>query len=89
MMPAEIRSDLVSEAELRRYLRFASVLLGTAELSPLDVEQRLLTLRRARHWLRAVLLGVDQLVREAECIPDTVDDPLTFVGPARTIGVES
>lgn len=64
---------MVFEDELRRYLRHASVLLA---ISSPPAPQRLSTLLRARHWVAAVLAGVDQLVREAETA-DTLDPPLT------------
>ena len=69
--------SIVSEPELRRWLRHASVVLATAE--PPQVHRYQL-LRRARHWASAALRGIDQLVREEERrlgIPVTVDDPLT------------
>lgn len=69
--------SIVSEPELRRWLRHASVVLATAE--PPQVHRYQL-LRRARHWARAALRGIDQLVREEERllgIPETLDDPLT------------
>ena len=73
----EIDPSIVSEPELRRWLRHASVVLATAEPPQ---AHRYQLLRRARHWARAALRGIDQLVREEERrlgIPETVDDPLT------------
>lgn len=75
---------LVTEDELRRYLRHASVLLGsspgTTATGTVMAVERCRLLRRAEQWLRVALLGVEQLAREAEsqlACPDTLDEPLT------------
>ncbi len=65
---------VVTEAELRRYLRHASVLLASVEMPSGDLAQRAHVLRRARHWIAAVLLGVDQLL---DAVPNEIDDRLT------------
>lgn len=79
--------SIVSEPELRRFLRHASVVLATAEPPQ---THRYQLLRRARHWASAALRGIDQLLREEERrlgIPETVDDPLT--GAAGPITIEA
>lgn len=67
---------IVREAELRRYLHRALVLLGDAEL---HVEERIQSLRRARHLTSAVFLGIEQILREEvrAAIPEPIEDPLT------------
>lgn len=70
----------VTEPELRRYLRHASTLLGSIDSETPQIDQRVLILRRARHWLRAAQLGVEQLLRSAEAFPEEeIEDPLTDV----------
>jgi hypothetical protein len=82
-------SHEVTEPELRRYLRHASTLLASIDPDTPLVNERILILRRARHWLRAALLGVDQILRDAEAFPDgEVEDPLTPAVNVATIGSE-
>jgi hypothetical protein len=69
---------LLSEDELRRYLRFASVLLSRGD-------SRAAELRRARHWIAVVLAAVDQLVREADA--DEASAGLT--PPIDTVTIEA
>lgn len=83
---------LVTEVELRRYLRHASCLLGSAPdadaLPGSLAAERILILRRAEVWLSATLLGVQQLRHDAERrvgVADTIDDPLTARVAAATI----
>ncbi len=79
----------VTEPELRRYLRHASTLLGSIGPETPFVHERILILRRARYWLRAALLGVDQILRDAEGVPgEEVEDPLTPAVNVATIGGE-
>lgn len=80
-------AQVVTEPELRRYLRSASTLLACAE-PPMDAVQRLAVLRRARSWAHAALDGIDQLVADAErAIESTDDEPLTVpLRPARIEG---
>jgi hypothetical protein len=68
--------DLVpTAAELRRYLRHASVLLATSDRgTPCD---SLHTLDLAVHWLRVALSGIERLARHVEAIPTAVEEPLT------------
>lgn len=70
---------VVTEDELRRYLRCASVLLVDVS-EPLTAVERFHRLRRSRAWVEAVSLGLDQLMRDLEhelAVVDTVDEPLT------------
>lgn len=89
-MPTDLQfGHVVTEVELRRYLRHASRLLASVEPPTLSPDQRVLVLRRARHWLRATLAGVEHLLREAEAVPDCeVDDPLTVTVVPPTIEVD-
>ncbi len=90
-MPSNPRmSDIVTEPELRRYLRSASTLLATAAgpSVPRHPHERIHALRLARHWIRAALLGAEQLLREAEASPDgDLEDQLTTAVDAPTIRV--
>lgn len=62
----------MSPEELRRYVRHVAKLLGMAATAPPDERAQLL--RRARHWLVAVLHGVDLLLMEAQR-DDTIELP--------------
>jgi len=71
-------------AELRRYLRNASVLLASAE-RPVSADQHAHSLRLARHWVSAALGGIEQLWRRLEGVPSSVEEPLT--GPVEQVTI--
>lgn len=77
---------IVTEAELRRYLRRAIVLLGDAE----SCDERVQVLRSACHLTSAVLLGIAQLLREElpGGIPEPIEDPLTSALETATMRME-
>jgi hypothetical protein len=75
-MPADMRFDhVVTESELRRFLRYASTLLAASEAATQRADTRLFLLRRAHHWIRSALAGVDRLARDADAVPiDSAED---------------
>jgi hypothetical protein len=73
----EIGPAETSELNVRRCLRYASVLLAHPPGRP---DQRLRLLGRSRYWLRMALLGLDRLAEEIDrsaCTPETLDLALT------------
>jgi hypothetical protein len=83
-MPADLYlAHAVTEAELRRFLRHASTLLAASEAAVKRDDTRIFLLRRAHHWLRAALAGVEQLLRNADALPNEKADEALTTGMVR------
>ena len=73
---------VVSEDELRRYIRHASVLIASAPDPEVEalLPDRIRILRSASNWLESAQLGITQLLHESEhrlARTETLHEPLT------------
>jgi hypothetical protein len=79
ILAREIGPAETSELNVRRCLRYASILLAHPPTRP---DQRIRLLGRSRYWLRMALMGLDRLAEDIDRSNGTADTLDVLLQPA-------